>query len=347
MSVSQAEFAWPGGDIPGVLEFNYVPSDAVVKAIRVALAADFPSMAEDQSLVIRSLSEGPGPAGRYRASTQSSEWFLRVSSRWVYPELEQSLVARVNGQGVIANPLTVAGASLPWGGEVFRVDVRPFLQGGHFDGSDGDLRSLASTLAQSHQRLRDFPEAGSIRKNAASRFTRLNGICESLADEIARGRFDLFAEHESWAEDNAQWLSIMVTESDILLHEYPEAQCIHGEVHPGNVIFCGSDRRAVLVDFEESTHLFCPPAWDWAYLVQRFCLGGNPDRNVALHRVSQVAEGYDGPLPEMAPMMRQAAWLSMAVILDLRITSGVVSPVSELDKFVTLEQQANSYVGIL
>ena len=48
----------------------------------------------------------------------------------------------------------------------------------------------------------------------------------------------------------------------------------------------------------------------------------------------------------VAEMMRQVAWFSFAIIVDLR-AQGVTSPQSEYEKFVRLEQQARSLRGIL
>jgi hypothetical protein len=46
-------------------------------------------------------------------------------------------------------------------------------------------------------------------------------------------------------------------------------------------------------------------------------------------------------------MMRQAAWFTMATILDLRARHGIVTPEDECEKFVRLERQAQVYEGAL
>jgi hypothetical protein len=93
--------------------------------------------------------------------------------------------------------------------------------------------------------------------------------------------------------------------------------------------------------------VFAPPAWDLAFLVQRFCLCDDPSPSVALQRLSVVANAYGSPLPSLAGMMRQAAWFTMATIVDLRVSGGVVTPKDEYDKFVRLEGQARSFEGVL
>lgn len=52
-------------------------------------------------------------------------------------------------------------------------------------------------------------------------------------------------------------------------------------------------------------------------------------------------------MPPLAPMMRQAAWFTLATIVDLRISQGVVTPLSECDKFIRLERQARAFEGVL
>ena len=250
-------------------------------------------------------------------------------------------------RGLSVNPLLVAGKTLRWEGSPFYIDVRPLIGGRHFNGSPQDLRNVASTLAACHRALRDFPKADDVRLAAAVRNRRLAKIRDRIAKALKSGTFWLFAEHAQWASVHRDWLAEMVEQFDPHLNEHPDAQCVHGEIHPGNVLLRASDSAAVLIDLEESTHVFMPPAWDLAFLVQRFCLRDNPPPPTALQRLAVVADGYGSPLPVLAPIMRQAAWFTMATIVDLRISQGVMTPVTECDKFVRLERQALNYKSVV
>ena len=42
-------------------------------------------------------------------------------------------------------------------------------------------------------------------------------------------------------------------------------------------------------------------------------------------------------------MMRQAAWFSIAAILERHVSRRIVTPLEEYKKFVDLERQARSY----
>lgn len=346
MSVSNAEFAWPGGDRPGQPAFQCEPPDRVVEAIREALAPSFPPVMEPDAR-FGALRMPEGPVGRYRLTTPGGSWFVRVSSRWGNPELERSITSHLASHGVGVSALLVAGRPLRWNGHIFRVDVRPMIVGRHFDGSADDLSRLASTLAACHRALGAFSGAPAVRAAASVRNGRLATIRDLIVAALERDAFSVFAERASWAAEHRDWLSAMTKQFDPRLEEYPHAQCVHGEIHPGNVVFRSNGGAAVLLDFEESVHVFAPAAWDLAFLVQRFCLRDDPPPSIRRQRLAVVADAYGSPLPGLATMMRQAAWCSIAAIVDLRMSQGAVTPTDEYDKFVRLERQSRAFEGVL
>jgi hypothetical protein len=342
MSVSTAEFAWPGGDRPGRLDFEHEPPRPVVEAITEALEPCLPAVADGRSRLL-ALVPVDGAVGRYRLVTPEASWFVRVSSRWGEPELERALTGYLERRRVPVNAPRLAGRPLPWNGRILRLDVRPAIAGRHFDGSPADLRALAAALAACHAALAEFDGRAAVRAAAAARYRRLAEIGARIGAAASRGDFTLFAERSAWAAAHRDWLVEMAERFAARFDELPGAQCLHGEVHPGNVLFRSGDDGAVLVDFEESVHVFAPPAWDLAFLVQRFCLGDDPAPGVARRRVSTAADAYAGPWPRLAPMMRQAAWFSVAVIVEARTAYGVITAADEYDKFVRLERQARAF----
>ena len=344
--LSEAEFAWPSGDVPGVLEFRHEPPSRVREAIIEAVKPSFAPLAAARTTQVHSLSAGDGPAGRYRVATECGTWFIRVSARQGVPQREQEFVRYLDQQGVMVNPLLAAGVPLHWEGRQFRLDVRPFIQGRHFDGSPEDVRQVARSVAACHRALTHFPDADAVRA-AAARWNRgLADVVGRLAEALSSADGGLFAERAPWMKAHRAWLTRMTRACTPLLDEAADAQCLHGEVHPGNVCFTAGG-EAVLVDFEESVHRFAPPAWDLAFLVQRFCLSDEPSLELARQRLHLVADGYGVALPPLAEMMRQAAWHSLATLLWLRFEEGIVAPAQEYDKFVHLEQQVACYEGVL
>jgi thiamine kinase-like enzyme len=345
MSVSKAEFAWAGGDTPGAPTFEHDLPDEIHDALLQAIGKRF-SRALDSDATLHALGAVDGVAGRYRLSTPENDWFVRVSSRMGFPGLERAIVEHLARGGVSVNPMIVCGAEMCRDDRCYRIDVRPFVEGRHFDGSTTDLRSAARALADCHRALATFPRSDEVRVIAADRNRRLSAIAERIGDALESGDGCVFAERADWARRNEDWLRQMVARLDTRMDLRPLAQCVHGELHRANVMYSDAG-EAVLIDFEESPFLFAPVTWDIAFFFQRFCLWDKPLLDVARHRLNVVAESYGAPLPRLAPDMSQIAWYTLASIVEARLSAGVVTPVEEYDKFVMLQRQAESYEGVL
>ena len=335
-----AELGWPTGDQPGDLHFQYEP--AARKAILRALSPAFPP-ATASSARLHALNPSDSPAGRYRLTTPEGEWFVRVSMWLGDAALEKALLDYLASKGAPVNALLVAGIMLEWEGRVYRVDMRPLIEGRHFDGSLSDLAQVAEALAICHRALQDCPFADSIRSAANQRYMQYQEAVDVIDEAITLKNFQLFGAQAEWAQGNVDWLREMISNFKPLFHQRPEAQCVHGQVHPGNALFQGG--AAVLVDWEEAVYNFAPPAFDLAYFVQRFCLRDAPSAEALRQRLDTIIAHY-GPLPALAEMMRQLAWMSMAAIVDFQ-TQGIATPRSEYEKFVRLEQQARRLTGVL
>jgi len=340
--VIKAELGWPTGDQPGDLNFQYPVSGDVQDAILRVLSPSFPLA---KSGTLRALAPVENITGRYRLTTPDGSWFVRVSMWLGDAALEKSLVDHLASHKVSVNPLLVAGITLTWAGQRYRVDVRPLITGRHFNGSPEDIRSLVSVTSASHKALLSFPKSDVIRRAAVARYNRFSEVQDILAVVVDRDDFTLFAEHGDWAVQHRNWLAEMAEQFTPHFDRYPGAQCLHGQIHPGNVLFT-EDGDAILVDFEESVYTFAPPAFDLGYLVQRFCLRDNPTPQVASQRLDHIRKYY-GPMPTLADMMRQLAWYSMASIIEFRVYQGISVPASEYDKFVRLERQARALIGVL
>lgn len=337
-----AEFAWPGGDRPGEVAFHHAVPDAAAQAIMDGLAHRWPEIAEKE-VSLRALQPVEGPVGRYRLATRRGAWFVRVSARWGNPSLEQAITEHLGRCGVAVNPLLVAGASVAWQGRRFRADVRPLIEGRHFNGSVKDMQAVARALADCHRAFRSFARAHEVRASAAARFARLARLCDRLSEAVRSGCFELFGNGAAWAAAHRDWLAELLQEFDRYRDQASQAQCVHGEVHPGNVLFLVRDGAAVLVDFEESVHLFLPPVWDVAFMAQRFCLRDEPTPAAVRERLASFHEAYGYRGSSLAPMMRHIAWVSVMTIVDLWLTDGILTPVSEYEKFFALAQQAQRY----
>ena len=102
------------------------------------------------------------------------------------------------------------------------------------------------------------------------------------------------------------------------------------------------DGDVVLFDFEASAHTFAPPSWDFAFLIQRFCLaqGRMPTPFTAL-----IQETFGDRTAEIAEIMKQIAWHLVAILVDQRTRMDVIAPSLEYNKFVKLERQASQWAS--
>jgi len=333
-----AEFGWPGGDHPGEIDFAVPVSAEVREAILAALAGRWPDVAAAK---LAALTPPDGVVGRYRFTLpNSTTHFLRVSARWGEPALEQGITGWLRDQGVAVNHLDLAGLRIPFQGTDFRLDVRAFIPGRHFDGSLADLQSLAAALAACHRSLRDFPRSEAVRLHAASRSIRLEATRANIAVALARHDWTYFSGDPQWAEQHAPWLTEMAVSFDPFFDRLSGAQCLHAQVHRANVLYRSADAHPVLVDFEEAIQTLAPVTWDLAYFLQRFCLHDEPSAEIFAERLATVRAAYGAWPSGVAEMMRQTAWLSIAIIVANRHDQAIVNPPAEYQKFVTLEEQA-------
>ena len=344
MTLENAELAWPGGDTPGKLQFDTDVSQSRARFILRSFKRFLP-FASGEDIRVTALCPVHSIAGRYQLRNSSNSWYVRISSRLGLPVLEKEIIDHLLAEGISVNPILYFDR-IEWKGKTYRIDVRPFLDGRHFNVSNKDLAQLAFSLGRLHHSLKTFCNGKRVKSIAANRYLRLAKIKDILAQVLSARFFYIFEEYAGWAESNKEWLKNMAERFDPEFHCLPESQCIHGEIHPGNVLFM-ENGSPVLLDFEESVHVYAPATWDLAYFVQRFCLQDNPDEATIFDRLTVIKKEYGGPIPKLASMMRQLAWFSVAVILDFRLNHNILTPISECEKFVRLERQAKALENIL
>lgn len=342
----KAEFAWPGGDRPGKLEFKFDVPGRIEEAIKKTLESIFPKL-KNNPYQIHSLLPVKTPAGRYCLTGPDGSYFVRISSRLGNPVLEQSIIQFLNERNVNVNPILMTESEHILEGQKFRIDIRPMINGRHFSGSEEDLLNIAAELGKCHSALAEFPKASEVKASARKRFTKLEEACGLISDSLKRDSFEILGGMASWSRKHRDWLEEMTGNFVSDIYKSPDAQTLHGQVHRANVLFRLDDGGAVLFDFEESVNIFAPCEWDLAYFVQRFSLFDDPPPEVIGRRLEVISLGYGKKLPPLVPLMRQAAWYSIAIIFHHFINKGVVTPLEECNKFVRLEEQARRYEGIL
>lgn len=335
----RAELAWASGDRPGEPAFAV----AVAEPLRERLTALLPTEFSTANGVFRALAPPQGVCGRYLLEAAGERWFLRVSSRLGEGELERAILDHLSDGGVAVNPI-LHTVLREVEGERLRVDLRPFVAARHYSGDERELLRLARLLAHTHRRLRGFPRAAEVRERARRRGREFAEARRWLGQRLAAGDTALFHEQASWAARHFALVRAVVDEVEPEQHRLAGAQCLHGEVHPGNVLF--TDDGPLLLDFEESVYRFAPPAWDLAFLVQRFCLADDPSSEVLARRLDIVRRGY-GELPPLASSMRQIALHSLLFMIEARARRALHSPDSEYGKFTRLARQARALEGVV
>jgi hypothetical protein len=340
-----AEFAWPGGDVPGQIEFRHaVPAPlllTILQRLGELLGSEVGANAE-----ISAMAPPNGAIGRYRVAANGKAWFVRISGRWAEPKLEQAMSFFLRDQGVPVNVLVVAGETFEADGYALRFDVRPLLSARHFNGSLRDLEETAAALGKCHRALVDFPGAPEIRRLSAARFGRLAETLERMKACLARQDWPAFAQDAQWAETRQAWLAEMLAEFNPRFDQDAGAQALHAQIHRGNVLFL-EDGSPVLVDLEEAVHTFAPREWDVAHMVQRFCLHDAPSAELLAERLALVTRYYGEPFHGLARMMRRIAWLSIAILVQDHLLDDAGAPTAEYEKFTRFEQQARDLERLL
>lgn len=333
MSGAVAEFGWPGGDVPGELAFTAGRPLVVREAIAQTLdAAGLPIGPG----ALRALNPGDGPAGSYAAETGTGSWFIKVTSRLGDAPLQGEITRFLAAEGVGVVAEAWIGLGLELSGRSFRVDVQPLVAGRHFAGAVEDLPKVAQLICATHRALRKFPCATLVRARAEKRAEGLDRTRREIQAALQRQDFAWFGERAEWAQQHADWLAEMTREFAPRFYQHSEAQCLHGQVHPGNVIF-GQDGEPLLVDFEESVQTYAPPAWDWAIFAQRFV--ARTAAPVSWDSVTAWVEEF--PSREaIVGMMHQGAWLSVATLVRQLREEKILAPLAEWEKFIRLQKEA-------
>lgn len=331
--LKQAELAWPEGDRPA---HDFTLSPASWEALDLIKEEVIPSFGCSKWSAF-SITPQKDITGRFRLDADYKKYFLRITSRIGHPVLEKKICDYLFENKGSVNPV-LSTRIIKWKGQDLRLDIRPYLLGEHFSGELLQLESLGQELSKIHEALRSFPLSSEVQKIASARFRHYSDVLKRVFSGSQELEIVL-RPYSGWIVENRGWLQMMADNFEPAFDLMSEAQCVHGEIHAGNVIFEEEEHRAVILDFEESVHVFAPVSWDLAFAVQRFILRDNPSKSEIEIRLSAFEKGYGKEMPPLSDMMRQIAWFTMAVVFDLLINHSIMTPITELNKFVQFERQ--------
>ena len=330
------EYGWPGGDRVGDISFkhpvNREISDKIIACVHSTLECTCPIM-------------GLHPSKEAAGSYKLGDKFIRVSSRCEGFDLEKDILRYLKEDGVPVNEIFAGNFIFEWKGVDYRVDIRPFLQGHHFQGDNEELALLSKTLRILHHSLMNFTREDEVQSNQKALALHQDDIVQLTNSSLKNNDYGMFYERAPWIQKRKEWLLEVINDYSPHFQERDLAQCIHGQVHPGNVIF--NNEKATLLDLETAARIYAPPSWDLAYFVQRFCMYDGTSPSMLANRLEVVQEGYGEKLPPLTRIMRDASIFSIISAIGYRLKDGVLVPESEFEKFHHMERQALSMESVL
>ena len=334
---------WPSGDLPGKLEFNKKVKANIREIILCEVGKLFGAEYIEGSELF-SLQNIEGISGVFCLNANKKKHLVKITDRNIFIKQRQDFILYAKSKGASVNEI-VAYSFIIYNDSKYLLEISPFIDGRHYNYKINDLFLIAKNLKLLHQSIQSYQNVDFITKNAKLISEKLISIRDCLKNCLRKNNLSIFFEKVDWAKKNIKWLDEMACCFNPNYYTDPRAQCLHGEVHPANVII-SNDNKPFFIDFEESMHVYATVEWDLAYFVQRFCLRDNPNSFLLEQRLEVVKNGY-GNFSQLSEMMRQISWYCIAMIIYLRVTHNIKVPRVEYDKFIKFEQQAKSYTGII
>jgi hypothetical protein len=336
------EFGWPNGNECGVIKFNKVINAGWCSLVINKFKDSFAELNKNDNFEITSLHDTKEISGSYKIQTTSNCWFMRISSRIGFAELEKTITNYANKMGCDLNPI-ISTLEFEWNDENYRADIRPYIDGRHYNNTLSDIEAVARSLSKIHSTFKDIPSKNDVCQNQMRISKNHGDIINKISIALDLNDFSLFLNYEKWACTNRNWLKKLVKSYTPNFYEYKGAQVLHGQPHTGNVVFQQDSGKAILVDTETCAYVYAPPEFDLAYFVQRFILNDNLKDIDIKKRLYAVEKGYSLPLKPLSNMMQQLSWYSIVSAFHFLLTENVSIPLEELNKFVQLEYKATQF----
>jgi Ser/Thr protein kinase RdoA (MazF antagonist) len=148
-------------------------------------------------------------------------------------------------------PDTAHEFSLEWNQKKLYARYAAFLPLETYTSDESAIETLLHALAAFHCLLRSFPQAASIKEDSKAYEQRLLQVRDHYLSR-APGNDRLRKEIAAYVPLN---------------QEQPGSQCLHGDLHPGNIALYQG--KPVFFDLDEAYKTFAPPYYDLCYLYTR------------------------------------------------------------------------------
>tara|TARA_X000001036_G_scaffold439842_1_gene492620 strand:- start:3203 stop:4222 length:1020 start_codon:yes stop_codon:yes gene_type:complete len=338
--IKEMEFGWLNNHTNIEKKFKYSVDSSIKNAILSALKDKLTFSVKDIKLLFPSQS----PSGSYRLISNDQEYFMRISSRIGDYCLEKQLVEHLKKDNVSINDIIIGGIRLDWEGSRFRIDIREFLNGSYYQNENSKLISLLKEINAFHKSINNFSYKEKIKDNQLKITMGKRDLIDTILNCIDTNEYDIFNEHSSWVFSHQDWIGELLNNHNPNLLEMPDAQCIHGQIHPGNVIF--AENKVVIFDLETSITTYAPWAWDYAWVLQRFCLDYGLE-NAKLVDKLEIIESYSNlKIDDLFRMAKIVVAENILSVFDYCINKKILVPQSELNKFYNHELKLKNVMEI-
>ncbi|MBK86320.1 MAG: hypothetical protein CMC86_03870 [Flavobacteriaceae bacterium] len=228
------------------------------------------------------------------------------------------------------NEFTVGGINFDWDNQQYRLDVRPFLHGNSYFSNLDDFKKLIDCINQFHKIAFKFPNFAKIKSNQKQISEKQNQTRNKCLEALNKEKFNFFENHSGWAKNNQKWLTKILEEYNPYFEDMLGAQCLHGQIHPGNVLFVRGN--PILFDTETSIHTFAPVEWDFSWVLQRFIINQELSNEDSLKFIKLLAKNKS-EIAKLIYMAKLNTIYSVVAVFDYSINKSISVPQSELDKF--------------
>lgn len=339
------DLTW-GSKIPtGKIIFKYTVPENIEKYLISVFSDIFSESFQKEDYSLFSLHPCTDCAGHYSFVSDKHQFFIRASRRIrKNPVLEDIITFFAFNHHIHVNKPIITNIDIEFHGTAYQCSFFPLLQGEHYDGSIEKLEGLCNEMLQLHKVLRQFKFNKKVYTAAKATAKQNEIMLGQLNESIKSNNFSMFHEFIPWLERNQEWLSEMLKHFNPYLCDHTNAQCIHGDLNVGNVIFNSQLGKVIICDFEESPDAYFPPAFDYAYIIQRFCMFSCDNKAIFLERLAKITPLF-GELPaNLKYVMRSVCWYNLSLILGRCYRRESISSEDELNKFMQLEQKTSDWM---
>lgn len=266
--------------------------------------------------------------GAFRAHIDGREAFVRL--------LPARRVERLLAADRLAAHIEAAGTPvarlLPGfpcdAGEGALAVAMPYVHGRHPTATEDELEQVGAVLRTLHAALRSFPGAADVRARAARRHELLENRLAAMAEGVG----PLGPRPQETSARVRAWLGRRPSAA-------PDAQVIHGDINPGNLILGTRDALPTVLDLEDALVSYDSPVEDLAAAIERLVLVPvEYDTRDAVPLIAALLEGYGGGDGVRDQLVTRLAWRSLRALALLAELSarGRANPTSEWQKFLSL-----------